>query len=436
MFLWYNVSILRPLKIKTNIKMSASTILYRVLCSVLVGCFSSLLFPATVLSEVLDESKGFVGNDGTLYPYTKTFVISAYYSPLPCQEKYVTGAYESDIRLNGNGVHGADGSDVYPGMIAAPKNYPFGTKMYIPDVGIVAVHDRGGAIVASSGGENSFDRLDIWMGYGDQGLNRALNWGKRKVDVTVYGVNDSIVEQISLSGYSVEEAVPRQCVIDELSETIVEDVAPVSTFVDDGFFHVDLKSGDQGELVTDLQNELKSLNFFKSDLTGVYDELTEHAVLKFQQSQKIVGDEISTGAGTFGPKTREKLNIIVSLRISSKALVAAATAEHDEKLNSVASADPANDVPFSAGFSDSDNVSILLSSELDFGAIGPDVKVLQEFLKDNGFFDGNLVTDYFGPVTRDALIEFQLANKIIESENDVGAGRVGPSTLEIINTLG
>ncbi|MBU0668223.1 hypothetical protein KJ951_03160, partial [Patescibacteria group bacterium] len=48
--------------------------------------------------------------------YTRTYIISAYYSPLPGQLKYVTGSYQGDIRLNGGGVHGADGTPVYPGM--------------------------------------------------------------------------------------------------------------------------------------------------------------------------------------------------------------------------------------------------------------------------------------------------------------------------------
>lgn len=35
----------------------------------------------------------------------RTFVVTAYYSPLPNQEKYLRGSYEADIRLNGNGTH-------------------------------------------------------------------------------------------------------------------------------------------------------------------------------------------------------------------------------------------------------------------------------------------------------------------------------------------
>ena len=68
--------------------------------------------------------------------YQQTFIISAYYSPIPGQAKYVTGSYEGDIRLNGSGVNSADGTPVYPGMIAAPSTYAFGTKMNIPGIGI------------------------------------------------------------------------------------------------------------------------------------------------------------------------------------------------------------------------------------------------------------------------------------------------------------
>ncbi len=60
--------------------------------------------------------------------YVQNFIITAYYSPLQGQEHYVTGSYAGDIYLNGNGTNGADGTEVYPGMIAAPKKYAFGTK--------------------------------------------------------------------------------------------------------------------------------------------------------------------------------------------------------------------------------------------------------------------------------------------------------------------
>ena len=91
------------------------------------------------------------------------FVITAYYSPLPRQCCYVTGGYESDIRLNGQGLVSADGTAVYPGMAAAPPSYTFGTRIALPGLGVFHVHDRGQAIVEKPSGEH---RLDLWVGVG------------------------------------------------------------------------------------------------------------------------------------------------------------------------------------------------------------------------------------------------------------------------------
>lgn len=44
----------------------------------------------------------------------KYFIVTAYYSPLPNQIFYGAGNYEAEIRLNGNGISGAGGKDVFP----------------------------------------------------------------------------------------------------------------------------------------------------------------------------------------------------------------------------------------------------------------------------------------------------------------------------------
>jgi len=92
------------------------------------------------------------------------FIVTAYYSPLPDQSFYLKGSYEADIRLNGNGTHGASGKEVYPGMLAGPKTYAFGTQVYLEGLGIGTIDDRGGAIVSSGSRGYDADRLDIWMG--------------------------------------------------------------------------------------------------------------------------------------------------------------------------------------------------------------------------------------------------------------------------------
>lgn len=345
--------------------------------------------------------------ENEIAPYSKYFTISAYYSPLPCQNRYVTGSYEGDIRLNGYGVHGADGTSVYPGMIAAPKTYDFGTKMDIPGIGIVAVHDRGGAIKPSNGQEGIYDRLDIWMGYGDKGLTRALNWGKRTMDVVIYGLNDSIEEQIVLSDYSEDEAVPGFCVAEVESEIEPEPVGSDIT-VDVTILSQDLKLGDSGQEVRELQKQLQALNLFKADVTGYYGEVTEHAVFKFQQIQNLVADENSLGAGIFGPKTRDHMNEILVAKDYTTVLVAQATLNKRKQF---------------------------IALELGFGMSGKEVSLLQQFLKDQGFFKGALITEYYGNTTREAVIQFQLTNNIIKSANESGAGHTGPETLELINQL-
>lgn len=343
------------------------------------------------------------------YPYDQSFLISAYYSPLPCQSKYVTGSYEGDIRLNGGGVNGADGTPVFPGMIAAPKSYPFGMKMYIEGLGTGAVHDRGGAIVA--GHSSGYDRLDVWMGYGDEGMKRALNWGKRVVNVNVYGIAPDIATQMTfstpkpssdcaVSPSSAPDVSVKPPAVSLPSPSADQSVAPKD-------FSGELDPGDKGPAVEKLQQELITLNFLKTKKTGVYDEVTAHAVFKFQQSQRILSSKTEKGAGRFGPATRAALHKIIDSRqnMSSKMLK---------------SSSPVNDGAF-------------LVYELDFGVTDPAVGKLQQFLKSKGYFD-HAVTNYFGEVTLAALIEFQIDNGLITNASSKGAGRVGPGTLRLINS--
>lgn len=383
------------------------------------------------------------GDTVSAYPYTTPFIISAYYSPLPCQNRYATGSYDGDIRLNGRGTNGADGTPVYPGMIAAPKTYSFGTKMHVPGIGIVAVHDRGGAIVTAGERGHAYDRLDVWMGYGDQGLARALKWGKRTVNVTVYGITDSVVEDVQIEGYSPNEAVVSDCqptATPVIAKTYDNEHDRLLAKIDDRFkgnmsnkLSVALGSGDKSDAVLQLQKELARMNFYKVNPTGVYDDLTAHAVMKFQQSQEIIDNEDESGAGYFGPQTRERMNELISARNYTRALVAQTTYEADggriivynEKDEDLAVA------------SEEDNVEeiAVISQELQYGSTDPEVKELQKILSAEGFFTGGLFTEYFGDSTKAALIKFQLKHKIISSENDNGAGRVGPKTLQIINNL-
>ncbi|MBS3732182.1 MAG: 3D domain-containing protein [Desulfobacterales bacterium] len=62
------------------------------------------------------------------------------------------------------------------GTIAADtRYYAFGTRMYVPGYGCGVVEDRGGAIKGPN-------RLDIFY----KSHHEALQWGRRKVKVTIY----------------------------------------------------------------------------------------------------------------------------------------------------------------------------------------------------------------------------------------------------------
>lgn len=80
------------------------------------------LLAAAILTQSAVSFPDVSADDETAY---RTFVVTAYYSPLPDQSRYLRGSYEADIRLNGNGTHGASGRPVYVGMLAAPKHYEF-----------------------------------------------------------------------------------------------------------------------------------------------------------------------------------------------------------------------------------------------------------------------------------------------------------------------
>ncbi len=109
------------------------------------------------------------------------FYVTAYYSPLPGQRRYTTGSYWWDVRLNWNGKHTASWKKVYTWIVAAPRNYPFGTKIELDWIWVTAVEDRWWAIVNSWERGFEYDRIDVWMWHGDEWLARALKWWKRKV---------------------------------------------------------------------------------------------------------------------------------------------------------------------------------------------------------------------------------------------------------------
>ncbi len=313
-----------------------------------------------------------------------TFTITGYYSPLPNQSYYVTGSYTGDIRLNGRGIRGADGTNVYPGMIAAPTSYPFGTKICIPNFGCGTVHDRGGAIVEKGKRQLAkHDRLDLWMGYGDEGLRRALAWGVPHLECEMFGsdapVEDSVNFQVPPQLYQVLDVPSKQR------------------------FTKNLKRGYKGDLVKSLQKALRKLEFYRGPVDGLFDYNVKNSVLAFQKKYFVVYSEDDAGAGVFGPKTRQTLEEELH------------RFEIQEKIRNLW-----EDFHF--------------EEKMKFGMRNQSVLKLQEVLVQGEFLD-HVPTGYFGEKTKAALIEFQLAHNLIKNKNQKVAGRVGPKTTELLNNI-
>ena len=331
----------------------------------------------------------------------KTFLVSAYYSPLPNQSKYVTGSYAGDIKLNGDGVKAADGTLVYPGMVAAPKGYPFGYKMLVPGIGTVSVHDRGGAIVHEGVGGNNYDRLDVWMGYGEAGLKRALKWGKRKVAVALYGVNPNIKESVVLEGYTEEEKLSGSNILNFNNDVTSENAKGG----DQGsmIFGEVLTLGANGDKVKELQEKLKALNYYFGEINGVFDEVTLKAVKKYQMDKNIIDSENSYGAGYVGPKTVKVL----------------AMDDHIETVHAATEELP---------------VANYFKHDLKPGDQGDNVRALQEELKKMNLL-GIEPTGIYGEITAHAVFKFQQINMLVFDENSPGAGVFGSLTRENLNAL-
>lgn len=277
-------------------------------------------------------------------PYEEiTLIATAYYSPLPDQKYYLRGNYQAELLLNGNGTHGASGKPVFNGMLAAPKGYAFGTKIWVEGFGVGSVEDRGGAIVPVGVRGNAHDRVDIWMGYGEEGLGRALAWGRRTVKARKYvskttavTFDFSRVKPANLSKSVAKLATPVAPAGKTVTVTLAS--APKSTTqiasktaavnspkpdelelklnafnrerarVKEIIDNIGTpKMGETGPQIRLLQEALIDMGYLDAKSTAIYGPATQAAIAEFQKSTKLILTLDDPNAGTLGSLTRAKL---------------------------------------------------------------------------------------------------------------------------------
>lgn len=403
-------------------------------------------------------------------PYEQDFIITAYYSPLPDQCCYVRGGEEADKMLNGEGRAGADGTPVYPGMIAAPLSYPFGTRIVLPGIGIVTVHDRGGAIQEVDQGH----RLDVWVGEGEEGLARALAFGVMHARGKVYPAGTAQpAERFALENlasppdrlkpfltldYGLLDARPRlgqRGLSVTMLQEHLRDVGSFTHAVTDLFgsttqqaltaFLRDMGSREPSDRLTErsaallvaavrqkqlpapvplmgpessartiatAQRLLRFLGLYRGRTDGRYSDPLQSAVIAFQRNHALVADAGSPGAGRIGPLTRGKLIVawqraMIEKRSAKLMLLKRISAVLAER----------GELP---------------DAFLALGQTGHTVRRYQELLAQRNFFPKEKINGVFGELTRASTIEYQRAAGIIQNANDEGAGTVGPQTMRAL----
>ena len=298
----------------------------------------------------------------------KEFIITAYYSPLPNQNFYLKGNYDAERILNGNGTNGASGKPVFTGMLAAPKTYTFGTKIVFEGLGAGIVEDRGGAIVTAGERGQSYDRIDIWMGQGETGLRRALIWGRRKVTGTI---------------------------VDSKDGTPILDI----TAIDSG--RIDLSRFEKVTSVSMAGMTKEVLEMFADLGYTTEGRSMRDMVLAFQLDHGVVVNSTDPGAGNYGPLT--------------KATLAEAHGRYDTIRNAELKAIEEQKALLIAERNNWEKAYTIARSQVQSfgspkkGQSGSNVRSLQVFLRDAGYFKGK-DTGIMGNSTILALRSFQKAN--------------------------
>ncbi|MCH8519060.1 hypothetical protein LAT59_04850 [Candidatus Gracilibacteria bacterium] len=307
------------------------------------------------------------------------FTVTAYYSPLPGQSRYITGSYEGDKRLNGSGIITASGKEVFQGLIAAPSNYPFGTKIYLKGYGIGEVADRGGAIVNAGQRGHAHDRLDIWLGHGDAGLDRAIRWGRRSVTGKI--------------------VVPSSEITLSFPETT-------------GIAYESLRVGPDGEQgqVRQLQQVLADIGIYNGEVDGIYESVKD-VFIDFQLQYEIIPDRGAPGAGYFGPRT---VDVIRDMLPRDTRILIEEPQENFYNYNH-------------------HKASELYRIVLEYGNLQvtpesseADIQLLQELLTELGEYNGIIDGSYES--IREVLIDFQIKIGLIQNRDDWGAGYFGNRT--------
>jgi len=345
------------------------------------------------------------------------YLVSAYYSPEEWQNFYLHGSYEDEIRMNGEGKTTASGASVRIGAVAAPKSIPFNTKIVI-NQGITikwknydfnyqgTVLDRGGAINTAS----KLPRLDIYMGSGQKGLCRAINFGVQTVYVSLDDTGKPDTTSLDF--------LPSDC-----SNPGTTTVAPPTKTTSFDPFTSSLSTYTTSENIKTVQRLLQRVKALIGEVDGMYDQEFKDSVFAFQKAQWIVIKRDDEWAGVYGPKTRSRLRAVLQGDTTTTT-----TTPDSQNTNTTDSLNNTN----SNTTSTDDNSQSVINGDVYDGTKSADIRELQKMLKEMGYFKFD-IDGLYNKRLVDAILAFQLAKQIVTTGDDIGAWFYGPvtqSTLE------
>ena len=321
------------------------------------------------------------------------FIVTAYYSPLPNQQNYATWDYIKEKILNGQWKAWASGRKVFSGMLAAPGKYGFGTKIYLEWLGIWSVEDRWGAIVPAGQRWYAHDRIDVWMWYGDEGLRRAMYWGKRKVKWHVVARNSGVTLNMRTipSPTWIAKYIKRPSW--STSYTPVASTWP-------NVFNKSIGTKSNPEDIKTLQKFLKSIGKYNWPINGVYNSEVMNFVYDFQIENKLISGWNDTYAGYWGKSVRDLLwKKYLNGDFTEIEAQVKVELSQEQKLQELFK-NPLNTIE--------------------------ETKFLQEILTEMNVYTWEINGVYSD--IKDTILDYQLDNKIIQRASDTWGGYFGPNT--------
>jgi peptidoglycan hydrolase-like protein with peptidoglycan-binding domain len=338
----------------------------------------------------------------------RIFVVTAYYSPLDGQSFYYKSDYAQEKILNGEGVAGAWWKKVFNWMLAGPSSYPFGSMIYFPWLGVGQIEDRGWAIVHSGQRWHGADRIDIWMGKGEEGLIRALTFGKQTL--TGYFCNVDQVKWKKIKVWFDFDQVPFY-----------------RNFFDIALWVVKLEPTRTDIWVSTLQKYLIKLGYMKSNKqTWFFGSETKNALCKYQVA-KWIFKKNSLNCGVFSLST----SLLMKQELINKWFLPSdlwAFWDLDDIKKQARSV-------FDTSVTLS-NIPQYFSKPFNRLEKSDDIKKLQVVLSNLGHYSSDIDWIYNNSTIL-AVYNFQLENKILSSNDKNLSSRwwFGPATRAKLNML-